>query len=109
MIKERKVDLPDEAERLAFLQDQFGALLGVEPELLRGLEFCSKCKGFNYQWTDWGTVSLDLDFENEYEAHEFRTEVAQEKCEACDGSGFKGGTFDFYKEDWLDLAANPPK
>ena len=109
MVKERFVASSyNEAAELEFRQEQFGALLGLDPELLRGLKFCKICKGFDYQWTNWSQTEVDgtLGLETPEDAYDYRIYLLDQKCTDCDGSGFEGGNFELLnKEGWLNLSA----
>lgn len=95
-----------EARELRFRQKQFGALLNIDPEELKFLEFCKQCGGHDYQWTDWTGTEIDvvgLDIQNIDEAIDYRSYLAASCCEACDGTSFEGGSFDLTNEQWTNL------
>lgn len=97
---------PDTDSRLRSRQDEFAALLGVDPESLRHLEFCKHCDGEDAQWNDLPFDVLDMDGlgqEDFDEAAEYRGQVGESMCLQCDGTGFKSGSFELTPEDWQQL------
>lgn len=87
-------------------QEQFGVLLGISPEKLRGLNFCNKCSGLDYEWTDWSLSEIDLgglEIGTQEDASDYRAHLASIFCEACDGTGFEGGSFHLSAEQWIEL------
>lgn len=87
---------------LESLQNQFSALLGIAPEKLRGLQFCQTCHGIDYQWTDGQTLETDfLDIEDDL--RDYRAYLSEIICQACDGTGFQGGSWKLAIEDWLEI------
>jgi hypothetical protein len=86
-------------------QDQFAALLRVEPEQLRHLQFCGDCGGYDYQWTDWTISPLPMlgFIKSREDATDYRNYLAESACKSCDASGFEGGSFEFEIEQWLTL------
>ncbi len=107
----RETDSPEPFELLD-RQDQFGALIGADPELLRGLKFCNSCRGNNYEWTDWSCTDIDgnffgMNFDAEGDPpQDYRLYLTEIACEICDGSGFEGGNFQLSTEEWIDLAGS---
>lgn len=47
--------------------DQFSSILGVDPNLLNKLRFCSACNGDDYVWTDWAMLELPDGFTTSFE------------------------------------------
>ena len=100
-------------EELKDRQNQFATLLGVEPEQLRELRFCSHCGGGDYEWTDYSMDEMDatplqlVTREGEIvDLGEYRGYLADSVCQNCDGTGFEGGSFLLEKKDWLILGAS---
>jgi hypothetical protein len=94
-------------EELHGMQDQFSAILGVDPELLRGLELCGTCGGFNHRWED--VTSFDMGEHHDIgnsaqEYQEYRHQIAENTCDACEGSGFEGGSWRFSPDEWVTLS-----
>jgi hypothetical protein len=52
--------------------------LGVDPELLSHLVFCSCCKGYDCQWTDW-TMS-EIDDPTIEDSQEYRAYLSDSMC-----------------------------
>ncbi|HEY8108659.1 MAG TPA: hypothetical protein VIF43_01470 [Patescibacteria group bacterium] len=105
-VAELHLDNPEMAERLRSRQDEFAALLGVEPETLRHLEFCDCCHGEDCWWADLTDDVLDwygLNLADYDESCEYRADVAGAECGPCGGTGFKGGSFDLTVEQWHQL------
>jgi hypothetical protein len=99
-------------EELEDRQTQFSSLYGVDPELFRGLKFCSSCKGFDYQWTDWSMTEVDgqsLGLDTWEDVRDYRCYIAQSMCKVCDGTGFEEGSFKMSRQEWLELSALGPK
>jgi hypothetical protein len=90
---------------LAYRIGQFANMLGVNPELLQGLKFCHKCNGAVFLWDDLTLMDIgDWHIDDEdYSCEEYRAQVAESICDACDGSGFEGGDFKFTAEEWIRL------
>lgn len=91
-------------------QREFAAVLGVDAESLRGLPACSRCGGYDYVWTDWSFEDAMMEtgiVKSQQEADEYRAYLA-DVCGDCDGTGFKGGSFDMTTEEWVELARNYP-
>jgi len=94
-------------EELHEMQDQFSAILGVDPELLRGLELCGTCGGFNHRWED--VTSFDMGEHHDIgnsaqEYQEYRHQIAENTCDACEGSGFEDGSWRFSPDEWVTLS-----
>jgi hypothetical protein len=96
-------------DELSFRIQQFSSLFDdVTPPMFEGLQFCNACKGQDYQWTNWSATDIDtvgLDIKGWKQARDYRLWMASNICRVCDGTGFKGGSFRMYSEDWLMLAA----
>ncbi|OGM55836.1 hypothetical protein A3E46_00060 [Candidatus Woesebacteria bacterium RIFCSPHIGHO2_12_FULL_46_16] len=91
-------------------QNQFAVLLGLDPERLRGLKFCSHCGGEDYEWTDYSMDEMDatpLQLVTSkgklVDLREYRSYLADSVCQNCDGTGFEGGSFSFNEDAWCSL------
>ncbi len=103
----RKSPSPEErlATDLKFRQDQLATMLGIDPELLRGLSFCRQCGGAEYDWDDLSCMDIGDQFSDEpnFDFGEYRSQIAEKTCQACDGSSFEGGSFELSVEEWIAL------
>ena len=91
-------------------QDQFATLFhNIKPEQLRGLKFCNLCGGQDYQWTNWSMTDINPDDFSVNslveDVREYRFYLFKNMCNACDGTGFEGGSFSFSTEQWLKLGS----
>ena len=103
-MSETLIDNQGEHEYLADRQKQFAAILDVEPEELGHLTLCESCGGYDYIWTDWTLSPLPDGFTSSTDdAIAHRNYLAETACKDCDATGFQGGSFDFTKEQWLEL------
>jgi len=93
-------------EKLRDRQNQFGALVDISPEKLRGLKFCNDCDGVDHEWTDWTGTEIDAEGLEIYtikEVIEYRAYLASVSCQTCGGTGFEGGSFQLSIDQWLNL------
>jgi hypothetical protein len=100
--------LSKEAPDLKDRQQQFAVLIGINPEYIKGLEFCNHCGGLDCEWTDWSGCEIDvqgLDIESVEQAIDYREYLSSLRCKFCDGTGFEGGSFKMSNKDWIVMGS----